>query len=136
MVVDAGAVSPQVTWGTNPGMVVGVAEAVPDPARFETPAERDAAQRALNYMGLEAGMPIQEVRLDRVFIGSCTNSRIGDLRAAAAVVKGRKVATSVHAMSCPARSRLARRRRPRALIRSSAKLGSTGVQPAARCASG
>jgi 3-isopropylmalate/(R)-2-methylmalate dehydratase large subunit len=101
MVVDAGAVSPQVTWGTNPGMVVGVAEAVPDPARFETPAERDAAQRALNYMGLEAGMPIQEVRLDRVFIGSCTNSRIGDLRAAAAVVKGRKVATSVHAMVVP-----------------------------------
>jgi len=101
IVVDAAAVSPQVTWGTNPGMVAGVADVVPDPARFETPADRDAAERALHYMGLEPGTPIQEVELDRVFIGSCTNSRIGDLRAAAAVVKGRKVASSVSAMVVP-----------------------------------
>jgi len=101
VVVDAAAVSPQVTWGTTPGMVVGVADAVPDPSSFTAPADRDAAERALRYMGLEAGTPIQEVRLDRVFIGSCTNSRIGDLRAAAAVVKGRRVASHVNAMVVP-----------------------------------
>jgi 3-isopropylmalate/(R)-2-methylmalate dehydratase large subunit len=92
--VNAGAISPMVTWGTNPEMVVGVAEAVPDP-------EDDGDERALHYMGLEAGTPIQEISLDRVFIGSCTNSRIGDLRAAAEVVNGRKVATGVYAMVVP-----------------------------------
>jgi 3-isopropylmalate/(R)-2-methylmalate dehydratase large subunit len=101
IVVDAAAISPQVTWGTNPGMVVGVAERVPAPSAFETPAERDAVERALHYMGLEAGTPIQEIRLDRVFIGSCTNSRIGDLRAAASVIKGRRVADHVKAMVVP-----------------------------------
>jgi 3-isopropylmalate/(R)-2-methylmalate dehydratase large subunit len=101
IVVDAGAVSPQVTWGTNPGMVVGVTGEVPNPSSFDSPADRDAAERALHYMGLEAGTPIQELKLDRVFIGSCTNSRIGDLRAAAAVVKGRRVADHVTAMVVP-----------------------------------
>jgi 3-isopropylmalate/(R)-2-methylmalate dehydratase large subunit len=101
VVVDAAAISPQVTWGTNPGMVVGVAGAVPAPDEFDSPADRDAAERALRYMGLEAGTPIEEIRLDRVFIGSCTNSRIGDLRAAAAVVAGRRVADSVEAMVVP-----------------------------------
>ncbi len=94
IVVDAGAVSPQVTWGTNPEMVVGVGEAVPQP-------RSDGDERALEYMGLEAGTPIEEIRLDRVFIGSCTNSRIGDLRAAAEVVKGRKVSGDVYAMVVP-----------------------------------
>ncbi|MFZ1993174.1 MAG: 3-isopropylmalate dehydratase large subunit [Solirubrobacteraceae bacterium] len=92
--VDAGAISPMVTWGTNPEMVVGVSEAVPDP-------QDDGDERALHYMGLEAGTPIQEITLDRVFIGSCTNSRIGDLRAAAEVVNGRKVADGVYAMVVP-----------------------------------
>jgi 3-isopropylmalate/(R)-2-methylmalate dehydratase large subunit len=92
--VDAGALSPLVTWGTNPGMVVPVTEAVPEP-------QGDGDQRALRYMGLEAGTPMQEIRLDRVFIGSCTNSRIGDLRAAAEVVKGRRVASTVDAMVVP-----------------------------------
>jgi len=92
--VDVGAISPQVTWGTNPEMVVGVGDAVPEPAS-------DGDQRALEYMGLEAGTPMQEIKLDRVFIGSCTNSRIGDLRAAAEVVKGRKVSDSVYAMVVP-----------------------------------
>ncbi len=92
--VDAGAISPMVTWGTNPEMVVGVAESVPDP-------QDDGDERALHYMGLEAGTPIQEIKLDRVFIGSCTNSRIGDLRAAAAVVGGRRVADGVYAMVVP-----------------------------------
>jgi 3-isopropylmalate/(R)-2-methylmalate dehydratase large subunit len=94
VVVEAGAISPMVTWGTNPGMVVGVAETVPDP-------QDDGDERALHYMGLQAGTPIQEIALDRVFIGSCTNSRIGDLRAAAQVVSGRKVADSVYAMVVP-----------------------------------
>jgi len=94
IVVDASAVSPQVTWGTNPEMVVGVGEAVPQP-------RSDGDERALEYMGLQAGTPIEEIRLDRVFIGSCTNSRIGDLRAAAEVVKGRRVSGDVYAMVVP-----------------------------------
>ncbi len=93
-VVDVSAISPQVTWGTNPEMVVGVGESVPQPAS-------DGDKRALEYMGLEAGTPVEEITLDRVFIGSCTNSRIGDLRAAAEVIKGRKVAESVYAMVVP-----------------------------------
>jgi 3-isopropylmalate/(R)-2-methylmalate dehydratase large subunit len=94
VVVDASAVSPMVTWGTNPGMVVPVTEAVPDP-------ESEQDERALHYMGLDAGTRIEEIKLDRVFIGSCTNSRIGDLRAAAEIVQGRKVADSVYAMVVP-----------------------------------
>ncbi len=92
--VDAGALSPLVTWGTTPAMVVPVTSAVPQPAS-------DGDERALKYMGLEAGTPIEEIALDRVFIGSCTNSRIGDLRAAAELVKGRRVASSVNAMVVP-----------------------------------
>ena len=98
--VDAAALSPQVTWGTNPGMVVGVAGAVPEP-------QGDSDERALKYMALEAGTPIAEIRLDRVFIGSCTNSRIGDLRAAAELVKGRQVASSVNAMVVPGSQQVA-----------------------------
>jgi 3-isopropylmalate/(R)-2-methylmalate dehydratase large subunit len=94
IVVDASAVSPQVTWGTNPAMVVGVTSAVPEPA-----SEGD--RRALDYMALEPGTPMSEIRLDRVFIGSCTNSRIGDLREAADLVRGRRVASSVNAMVVP-----------------------------------
>jgi 3-isopropylmalate/(R)-2-methylmalate dehydratase large subunit len=94
VVVDAGALSPMVTWGTNPGMVVPVTEAVPEPR-----SEQD--ERALEYMGLEAGTPIEEIKLDRVFIGSCTNSRIGDLREAAAVIDGRRVSGDVYAMVVP-----------------------------------
>jgi 3-isopropylmalate/(R)-2-methylmalate dehydratase large subunit len=92
--VDASALSPLVTWGTNPGQVVGVAGAVPEPS-----SETD--ERSLVYMGLEAGTPITELRLDRVFIGSCTNARIGDLRAAAEMIKGRRVAAGVDAMVVP-----------------------------------
>ncbi|HTU31412.1 MAG TPA: 3-isopropylmalate dehydratase large subunit [Solirubrobacteraceae bacterium] len=92
--VDASAVSPMVTWGTTPGMVVPVGAEVPHPG-----SEQD--ERALHYMGLEGGTPVQDIVLDRVFIGSCTNSRIGDLRAAAAMIKGRKVADSVYAMVVP-----------------------------------
>ena len=92
--IDCADISPMVTWGTTPGMVVGVTQSVPEPA-----GEQD--ERALEYMGLEGGTPIEQIRLDRVFIGSCTNSRIGDLRVAAEVVAGRKVADSVYAMVVP-----------------------------------
>jgi 3-isopropylmalate/(R)-2-methylmalate dehydratase large subunit len=92
--IDVSRIRPQVTWGTNPGMVASIDDAVPEPAD-------DAARRALAYMGLEPGTPIREISVDRVFIGSCTNSRIEDLRAAAAVVRGRRVAPGVRAMVVP-----------------------------------
>jgi 3-isopropylmalate/(R)-2-methylmalate dehydratase large subunit len=101
IVIDAASISPQVTWGTNPGMVRAVTDTVPSPEDFDTPADREATERALQYMALEAGTPIEQIAIDRVFIGSCTNSRIGDLRAAAQVVAGRKVAPSVSAMVVP-----------------------------------
>jgi 3-isopropylmalate/(R)-2-methylmalate dehydratase large subunit len=99
--IDAASISPMVTWGTNPGMVVEVTDAVPDPQKLDSPADREAAERALSYMALEPGTPMTSVRLDRVFIGSCTNSRVEDLREAAAVVEGRQVAGSVRAMVVP-----------------------------------
>jgi 3-isopropylmalate/(R)-2-methylmalate dehydratase large subunit len=99
--IDADTLSPFVTWGTNPGMVVPVTDRVPDPASFDSPAECVAAERALEYMGLESGTPIQDITLDQVFIGSCTNSRIEDLRAAAEVIKGRTVNPRVQAMVVP-----------------------------------
>jgi 3-isopropylmalate/(R)-2-methylmalate dehydratase large subunit len=99
--IDASAISPQVSWGTNPGMVRAVTESVPTLDEFDSPADRESAERALHYMGLQAGTPIEEITVDRVFIGSCTNSRIGDLRAAAELVAGKKVASSVSAMVVP-----------------------------------
>ena len=99
--VDASAISPQVTWGTNPGMVRAVTERVPSPDEFDNAADQEATERALQYMDLQAGTPIEEIAIDRVFIGSCTNSRIGDLRAAAEVIAGRRVASSVNAMVVP-----------------------------------
>lgn len=100
--VFAGAsISPQVTWGTNPGQVIGIDQRVPSPADWSDETERKSTARALEYMGLEAGKPLSEVSIDRVFIGSCTNARIEDLRAAASVVKGHRVAGSVHAMVVP-----------------------------------
>jgi 3-isopropylmalate/(R)-2-methylmalate dehydratase large subunit len=104
--IDASAISPQVTWGTNPGMVRAVTEAVPAPEEFDNPADREATERALHYMDLQPGTPIEQISLDRVFIGSCTNSRIGDLRAAAELVQGRKVAEGVDAMVVPGSQRV------------------------------
>lgn len=99
--IDASEIAPMVTWGTTPGMVVQVTDRVPDPAQMEEPARRESAERALQYMGLEAGTPIEEIRPERVFIGSCTNSRISDLREAAAAIRGRRVADSIRAMVVP-----------------------------------
>ena len=101
VVVDVDDLVPQVTWGTNPGMVVPVTGSVPDPASYESADDRAAAERALAYMGLRPGQRIEDLAIDRVFIGSCTNARIEDLRAAAAVVAGRTVDPRVEALVVP-----------------------------------
>jgi len=99
--LDAPGIAPQVTWGTNPGMVAEITGRVPDPAAFPTDAERRAAERALQYMNLQPGTPLEGLRIDRVFLGSCTNARIEDLRSAARVVRGRRVAAGVRALVVP-----------------------------------
>ncbi|MBN8625434.1 MAG: 3-isopropylmalate dehydratase large subunit [Planctomycetes bacterium] len=101
VVYQAKDIAPQITWGTNPGQVAPVTATVPDPASMKDDTERKTAAAALEYMGLKAGTPLTQVKLDRVFIGSCTNSRIEDLRAAAAAAKGHKVASHVGAMVVP-----------------------------------
>ena len=98
--LDGGEISPYVTWGTNPSQSVPVGGAVPDPSDLPD-GQREAAERALRYMALDAGTPVTDIQVDRVFIGSCTNGRIEDLRAAAGVIKGRKVAPGVNAMVVP-----------------------------------
>jgi 3-isopropylmalate/(R)-2-methylmalate dehydratase large subunit len=100
-VVDVDTLEPQVTWGTNPGMVVPVTGRVPDPSSYADADDRAAAERALAYMDLRPGTAIEDIRIDRVFLGSCTNSRIEDLRAAAAIVAGKHVAEGVHALVVP-----------------------------------
>ena len=99
--IDVAELEPQVTWGTNPGMVAPIGGTVPDPATIVDPDERAATQRALAYMALEPGTPLREIRVDRVFIGSCTNARIEDLREAALVVDGHRVDARVTAMVVP-----------------------------------
>ncbi len=99
--LDAAAIGPHVTWGTNPGQVTRLDGAVPTPDSFDDPGARDAAARALEYMGLVGGTPMRDVKVDTVFIGSCTNSRIEDLRAAAEVARGRTVANGVRTLVVP-----------------------------------
>ena len=101
VVLKAEAIAPQVSWGTSPGMVLGVDQRVPDPKTMTDEKDRKATERALEYMGLTPNMPITDIKIDKVFIGSCTNSRIEDLRLAASLAKGKKVATGVHAMVVP-----------------------------------
>ena len=104
--INASSLQPFVTWGTNPGMVAPVTARVPDPASFSDAGARESAERALVYMGLDANTPIQEIEIDRAFIGSCTNSRLEDLRAAAAVVQGKQVNPKVYAMVVPGSARV------------------------------
>ena len=104
--IDATRIEPQVTWGTNPGQVAALSASVPDPAAIADPAEREATSRALEYMSLSPGTPLREIAIDTVFIGSCTNSRIEDLRGAADVVRGRRVADGMRAMVVPGSSRV------------------------------
>ncbi|MFI5957296.1 3-isopropylmalate dehydratase large subunit [Cryptosporangium sp. NPDC051539] len=99
--IDASALTPFVTWGTNPAQGLPLGESVPDPAAFTDPQARTAAERALEYMGLTAGTPLREITVDTVFLGSCTNGRIEDLRAAAAVLDGRRVANGVRMLVVP-----------------------------------
>jgi 3-isopropylmalate/(R)-2-methylmalate dehydratase large subunit len=106
LVFQASDIMPQVTWGTNPGQVAPVTDRVPNPAELGDATEQKSAAQALEYMGLKAGMPLVDVAIDRVFIGSCTNARIEDLRAAAAVVKGHRKSDRVHAMVVPGSSQV------------------------------
>jgi len=99
--IDAASVAPQVTWGTNPGMVTEVTNRVPNPREYSDPAQQRAVEQALDYMGLQPNTPITEIKVNRVFIGSCTNGRLSDLKAAAAMINGRKVKSSVQAMVVP-----------------------------------
>jgi len=99
--IDGDSLGPMITWGTNPGMGVSINQAIPDPSTISDALERDAIEKALAYMGLEAGKPIAGHPVNVVFIGSCTNSRISDLRAAAAIIKGRKVNPNVRVMVVP-----------------------------------
>jgi len=104
--IDATTLVPHVTWGTNPAQVVGIDAVVPGPDDFDTDAEREAAERALAYMGLRAGTPIKDVTVDTVFLGSCTNSRIEDLRLAASILEGHTVAAGVRALVVPGSHRV------------------------------
>ena len=106
IVIQASDLAPFVTWGTKPDMVVPVTDRVPDPASFESTAERAAAERALEYMGLEPSQRIEDIKIDRVFLGACTNARIDDLRAAANVIRGRQVSSDVYAMVVPGSARV------------------------------
>jgi 3-isopropylmalate/(R)-2-methylmalate dehydratase large subunit len=101
IVLDASEMTPFVTWGTNPGQGVPLGATVPSPDDFEDEGDKIAAQKALEYMGLEAGTPLREVKVDTVFVGSCTNGRIEDLRAAADVIKGRRVAPDTRLLVVP-----------------------------------
>jgi 3-isopropylmalate/(R)-2-methylmalate dehydratase large subunit len=106
VVLDAAKIAPHVSWGTNPGQVAPITGVVPDPDKFADPGAREAAARALQYMNLAAGTPLREIKVDTVFIGSCTNSRIEDLRLAASIVEGRTVRDGMRAMVVPGSMRV------------------------------
>ena len=107
VIIDANSLTPFVTWGTNPGQGVSIDDVVPDPSSFTNPTEKTAAERALVYMDLKAGTKMRDIKVDTVFLGSCTNGRIEDLRAAAAILKGNKVASSVRMMVVPGSAKVA-----------------------------
>lgn len=131
---DVDSLIPQVTWGTSPGMGTDITATVPNPADFATENERKAAEKALEYMDLKPGTPISEIEIDYVFIGSCTNGRIEDLRAAAEVAKGYKVSDRVTAIVVPGSGRVKLQAEKEAWIKSLSMQASNGVKQAARCA--
>jgi 3-isopropylmalate/(R)-2-methylmalate dehydratase large subunit len=101
IVLDASDMAPFVTWGTNPGQGVPLSSVVPNPDEFEDPGDRIATEKALEYMGLEAGTPLRDIKVDTVFVGSCTNGRIEDLRLAASILEGRTVAADTRLLVVP-----------------------------------
>ena len=133
VVLDASSITPHVTWGTNPAQVTPIAGSVPDPADMADPGDREAAERALAYMGLEAGTPMRQIKVDTVFLGSCTNSRIEDFRSAAAVLEGRSVHPACVPWPSRARTGSRRRPRPRAWTKCSRLRASSGASLAVRC---
>ena len=133
--LDAREIKPQVTWGTSPEMVVAVDGRVPDPDKEKDETKREGMERALTYMGLKPNTQITDIRIDKVFIGSCTNSRIEDLRAAAHVVRGRRVASNVRlAMVVPGSGLSRRRPKRKGSTRFSSPPVSSGASPVVRCA--
>ena len=106
VVMDATQLTPFVTWGTNPGQGVGLGESVPSPEDFADPVDKASAERALEYMALTAGTPMREIKVDTVFLGSCTNGRIEDLRLAASVIKGHKIADGLRMLVVPGSARV------------------------------
>jgi 3-isopropylmalate/(R)-2-methylmalate dehydratase large subunit len=104
--MEASDLEPHVTWGTNPGMVAPISGKIPDPADMEDEAQRESTVRALEYMGLKPGTAIQDIKIDRIFVGACTNARLEDLRAAAEVVRGKKVHDDVYAMVVPGSAKI------------------------------
>jgi 3-isopropylmalate/(R)-2-methylmalate dehydratase large subunit len=131
--IDASSLGPVVTWGTNPGQSVIVNEPIPDPASLP-PGEREAAQEALQFMGFLPGEAVKGRKIDVAFIGSCTNARLSDLRAAANLVRGQRLSRHVRALSCPGRGRCSRRPKPRGFTRCSAPPASSGASRAVRSA--
>ena len=133
--IDADALEPMVTYGTNPGMGIPITGHVPTPDDQPDPAQRRALEHALEYMDLRPGQAILGQKVDVVFVGSCTNGRISDLRLAAAVLKGRHVADGVRLMVVPGSDEVKREAEARACPRSSRPPAPSGARPAARCAS-
>jgi 3-isopropylmalate/(R)-2-methylmalate dehydratase large subunit len=129
LVLDAAEVEPMATWGTNPGQAAPVGGRVPDPESFAEPGRRAAAERALEYMGLEPGQPLAEIKIDCVFIGSCTGGRLEDLRAAAAVLAGRRLARGVRGLVVPGSGRVKRRAEAEGLHRVFAEAGLEWREP-------
>ena len=134
IVIDASSLAPHVSWGTNPAQTLPVTASVPSPTDFDDELDQEGCRRALDYMGLEAGTAITDIAIDRVFLGSCTNARIEDLRAAAAVVEGRQVAASVDAMVVPGSGLVKLQAEEEGLDRIFKEAGSSGATPAAPCA--
>ena len=134
VVLDAAELAPFVTWGTNPGQGVPLSGRVPDPATMADANQRSAAESALAYMGLAAGTAMRDVAVDTVFLGSCTNGRIEDLRAAAAVIQGRRVADGVRMLVVPGSMRVKEQAEPEGLDGVFRAAGPSGGRRDARCA--